>query len=168
MTATRMTSGMHRSLGVRLKDLDERIAMLDAQRKGDDSVEATALLVQLTEERSQIADALRDATLIDNAPFDFEAIEIGDVVTIQDDHGDTERYVLFGDGVGVRASNDWVSASSPLGRAVLGRGKGDVVEVDSPQGSLTYVIVGFERSSDPATLRSHAQAHDLPSESFLG
>lgn len=92
MSTTRMTGAMKRSLEVRLKDLEARIATLDEQTQGDDSVEATALMIQLTRERFQIADALRDAELIDDEPFDFDAIEIGDLVTIQNDEGEAERY----------------------------------------------------------------------------
>ena len=150
MTATRMTSSMHRSLERRLEDLDARIATLDAQREDEEDVELAALLQQLTQERIQVVDAMRDATLIDDEPFDFDAIEIGDLVTVRGDDGETERYVLVDDGVGTRARSDWISAGSPLGRAVLGRSKGDTVQVDSPQGPLVYEIVAFERSSENA------------------
>jgi transcription elongation factor GreA len=154
-----MTRQMRRSLEARLNDLESRIEVLDAQRKGDDSLEATAMLVQLSGERDRIADALRDATLIDDEPFDVHAIEVGDVVTLRDEDGATDRYVLVDDGVGARARNDWVSVGSPLGAAVVGRSKGERVEVVLPQGTASYEILGFQRASD---------ASDLPSEAFLG
>lgn len=172
MTTTRMTGAMKRSLEVRIEDLEARIATLDAQRKGDDSVEATALLMQLKRERGQIDDALRDAMLIDDEPFDVDAIEIGDAVTILDDEGQTDRYVLVDDGVGSRVRSDWMSVSSPLGAAILGRSTGDRVEVDSPQGPMSCVILGFERASETSSRRGAAhQAAGrvrLPSEAFLG
>ena len=148
MTTTRMTSAMRRSLEHRLEDLNARIATLSAQRDGEDEIETTALLGELTRERSQVLDAIRDATLIDDEPFDVDAIEIGDLVTVQDGDGETEHYVLVDDGVGTRARNNWISVGSPLGRAILGRSKGDRVQVDSPQGPLAYLIVAFERSSE--------------------
>ena len=76
MSTTRMTASMKRSLEIRLDDLDRRIESLNAQREGDDGVEVAALLEQLTGERTDTADALRDAALIDDEPFDTEAIEI--------------------------------------------------------------------------------------------
>lgn len=166
MTGTRMTRPMRRSLEARLEDLNERIAVLDAQREGDDSLEATALLVQLGAERDRVFDALRDTTLIDDEPFDVDAIEVGDVVTLEDEEGRTERYVLVDGGVGARARTDWVSAESPLGAAILGRSKGERVEFESPRGSVSYVVVGFERASDDR--RSPETPRDLPSEAFLG
>ena len=146
MATARMTAAMRRSLENRLQDLEERIALIDAQDEGDENVDVTALVIQMTRERDQIADALRDVQLIDDEPFDFDAIEVGDLVTIRDDQGRTDSYVLV-DGVGARAGSDWVSVGSPLGAAILGRSEGDTVEVVTPHGRLAYAIVGFERAS---------------------
>lgn len=175
MTTTRMTGPMRRSLESRLVDLDARVETLGAQREGDDSMEATALLVQLSRERNDVADALRDAMLIDDEPFDTEAIEIGDTITIRDSEGETYNYALIDQTVRFRARSDWVSVSSPLGAALLGRSTDDWVLVESPAGPQSYVVVGFERASGEAiAYESSAEAlgsHDLnllPSEAFLG
>lgn len=168
MSQTRMTRQMRRSLEARLGDLESRIEVLDAQRKGDDSLEATAMLVQLGGERDRIVDALREVTLIDDEPFDVHAIEVGDVVTVRDEEGGVDRYVLVDDGVGARARSDWVSVGSPLGAAIVGRSEGDTVEVESPGGGASYVILGFERSSDESRHGRAATAGHLPSEAFLG
>jgi transcription elongation GreA/GreB family factor len=169
MNTTRMTASMKRSLEIRLKDLDRRIEALNAQREGDEGIELAALLEQLTRERSDTADALRDATLIDNEPFDTDAIEVGDTVTIRISEREIERYVLV-DNMRTRARSDWVSISSPLGAAILGRGKGDEVHVESPSGTMSYVIVDFERAAGNSVLLSPAARARalLPSEAFLG
>ena len=146
--STRMTASMRRLLQKHLADLERRIASLDAQLTDEDSVDATALLMELERERSDISDALRDATLIDDEPFDTEAIEVGDTVTIRDSQGDIDRYVLVDSRVKSRARNDWVSVSSPLGAALLGRSKGDDVRVESPAGAIDYRILNFERDSE--------------------
>ena len=174
MSTTRMTASMKRSLEIRLEDLDRRIEVLNAQREGDEGVEMAALLEQLTGERSDTADALRDAALIDDEPFDTEAIEIGDTVTIRDFEGEAERYVLVDANMRSRARSDWVSVSSPLGAAILGRGKGDEVHVESPSGTTSYVIVDFERAAGkpvclPGSRNPARRARAfVPSESFLG
>lgn len=161
MTVTpRMTQAMKESLELRLIDLDERVEVLERQRTGDDSVEATALLVQLSRERAQIAEALRDATIIDGGPFDEGAIEVGDVVTIANDDGSKDSYVLVDDGVGARPRSDWVSVRSPLGSALVGRGKGERVEVAAPQGVTSFVVVDFRRASDVRD--------GLPPEAYVG
>lgn len=149
---TRMTGTMRKLLKERLTDLDLRIGALDAQREADDSLEVATLLEQLRRERNDVADALRDATLIDNTPFDTEAIEVGDTVTIQDQDGSTDRYVLVDQNMRTRARSNWVSVSSPLGAALLGSSKGDDIVVASPSGLMSYVIVDFERSSDESAV----------------
>ena len=175
MQTTRMTGPMRRSLQARLVDLEQRIETLEGQREGDDSLEASALLEQLRRERSDVVDALRDATLIDDAPFDTEAIEVGDTVTIRDHDGATDRYVLVDRNMRTRAQSDWVSVSSPLGTALLGRSKGDEVHVESPSGTMSYVIVDFERASDDSIVPAlsgqrvpRVGGDPLPSETFLG
>jgi transcription elongation factor GreA len=120
----------------------------------------------------RLEDALKGVELIDDEPFDFDAIEIGDLITLQSEEGETESYVLVDDGVGARARSDWVSVTSPLGAAVLGRAKGERVEVNSPKGPFGYAIVDFERASESAPVSGVATdgtlAGDLPSEAFLG
>lgn len=175
MSLTRMTVPIRRSLEVRLEDLDRRIATLDAQREDENSLENTALMEQLTRERDDIAETLRDAKLIDDEPFDAEAIEVGDTVTIRDSDGETERYVLVDGNFRSRARSDWVSVSSPLGAAIIGRSKGESVRVESPSGPMIFVIVDFERASEGVLQHAAARAQTrsrtlklLPSEAFLG
>lgn len=175
MSFIRMTTPMKRSLERRLEHLDKRIEILEAQQEDDDSFEATALLEQLRQEHSGVADTLRDAILIDGDPFDTEAIEIGDTVTVQDPEGAVNRYVLVDNNIRTRAQSDWVSMSSPLGAALLGRGKGDDVHIESPSGTMSYVVVDFERASDGAVgvgvSGGRVPAHwrsQLPSEAFIG
>lgn len=175
MQTTRMTGPMRRALEARLAALDLRIEALDAQREGDDSLEGAALLDQLRRERRDVSDALRDATSIDDAPFDTDAIEVGDTVTIRDDEGATDRYVLVDGTPHTRAQSDWASVTSPLGKALLGRSKGDDVNVESPSGTRSYVIVDFERASDdPAVLTESGERirpmarRRVPTECFLG
>ena len=174
MATTRMTSAMRRSLDRRRAELDRRIETMNEQREGDDSLEATALLEQLRRERSDVAEALRDAMLIDDAPFDTAAIEIGDTVTIRDQEGSMDRYVLVDSNIRTRAQSDWVSVSSPLGAALLGRSKGDEVHVESPSGTMSYVIDDFQRASDDLSVLTVSEERvtaiaptQLPSEAFF-
>ena len=147
MATTRMTGSMRRVLEIRLSELSTRIGSLERQREGDESTETASLLGELTRELDDIVDALRDARLIDDDPFDTHAIEVGDVVTIRDANDEVERYVLVDGKAGSRARSDWVSVDSPLGAAILGRNTGDRVRVESPRGVTGYEIMGFERAS---------------------
>jgi transcription elongation GreA/GreB family factor len=167
-----MTSFMKRALETRLARLDARIDSLESHRGGDD--ETTALLGELTRERDDMVEALRDARLIDDDPFDTDAIEVGDVVTIRGAEGAIERYVLVDGNAGSRARSDWVSVASPLGAAILGRNTGDRVRVDSPRGVTECEILAFERASEDRAVPSEPASSvrnapmRLPSEAFLG
>ena len=147
MRPTRMTEAMRRSLETRLSGLESRIADLTTQREDDDSSDLAALLLQLSRERDQILDALAGAVLIDDAPFDSDAIEVGDRVTLREPGGGAVSYVLVEGPFSSRVNSDWVSVSSPLGAALLGRGVGDEVVVNTPAGASIYVVVAFERAS---------------------
>jgi transcription elongation factor GreA len=151
MEPIRITTAMKQSLEARRAELDTRIHTLKQQLEGADSPDEYALLDQLTRERHQIAGALEQATLIDEEPFDTEAIEIGDTITIREDGGAAERYVLVDGTFGTRVHEDWVSASSPLGAALVGRSKGDKVIVETPGGVTPYTILAFERGSHKGT-----------------
>lgn len=142
---TKMTSVIRTSLLGRLADLNGRIDALEIEQAGEGGVDVTALLLQLRHERDQISDALDAATVIDDAPFDTEAVEIGDSVTLRGRDGAVERYVLIDGRLGVRARPDWVSVASPLGAALLGRSKGEEVRVQTPGGEASYVVLSFER-----------------------
>ena len=149
MQTARMTGSMRRSLEARLLELEMRVSVLERPREGEDSLDETALHLHLSRERERIADALANATLIDDDPFDTEAIEIGDMVTVRSiEGGEEEEFILVDQTVGSRARPDWMSAISPLGAALLGRGKGDEVVVQTPGGTGSYQILGFERYVD--------------------
>lgn len=151
MQGTRMTKAMRGLLEERVRMLDSRIRDLAVQGPDvDDSGDAGALLAHLSRERDQILEALREAVLIDDAEFDRSAIETGDRVTIRDPAGEVLRYVLV-EGSSPRVRSDWVSVSSPLGAALLGKGVGEKVVVSTPAGRSSYVILAFERASDRAT-----------------
>jgi transcription elongation GreA/GreB family factor len=158
MHITKLTGPMRRSLEARLLELEERVVALERQREADDSLDATALHRELSRERNQLADALAGAMLIDDDPFDSEAIEIGDTVTVRAvESGTHEQYVLVDGTVGSRARPDWVSTTSPLGAALVGRGKGDDVIVETPGGTGSYQVLDFGRNCDGEALEDKAR-----------
>jgi transcription elongation GreA/GreB family factor len=149
MHITKMTGPMRRSLEARLVELEERLLALERQREADDSLDTSALHRELSRERNQLADALAGAIVIDDDPFDMDAIELGDTVTVRDgESGIQERYILVDGTVGSRVRQNWVSTTSPLGAALVGRGKGDDVIVETPGGTGCYQILHFERNRD--------------------
>jgi transcription elongation GreA/GreB family factor len=148
MLTTRMTRAMRTLLETRLDDLDARVKALHREQEVDKTPDSWALLSQLRHERDRIAQTLERVTLIDDQPFDTDAIEVGDAIKVRDEDGGIECYVLVEGDFGSRIRTNWVSVSSPMGARLLGSRKGDKIRVESAVGTAMYVILAFERASD--------------------
>jgi transcription elongation GreA/GreB family factor len=63
------------------------------------------------------------------------------MVEIEDENGDHMEVEISSVG-----GSGTISPDSPLGRALVGRSKGDAVDVDAPSGSWTARILSITRS----------------------
>jgi transcription elongation factor GreA len=92
---------------------------------------------------AEIEDKLGRAQVIDVTKLSGNTVKFGAKVTIYDE--DTEEksiYQIVGeDEADVRKSK--VSITSPIARALIGKEKGDVVEVAAPGGSKSYEIMNI-------------------------
>jgi transcription elongation factor GreA len=135
---------IERSLQERLHRLDdELIPRLEEEASETDDPAATALLTSAQRERAETFEALERTRAREGRPRDAQRIEIGDTVDlIEEGAEEPERYVLVWD-TGPRLSDAWISQASPLGRALVGRARGETVVVDAPGGATTYRIADF-------------------------
>jgi transcription elongation factor GreA len=71
-----------------------------------------------------------------------KAVDIGSTVSVQEkgERGDPETYTIVGS-TEANPIEHKISNESPIGSALLGRLKGDVVEVEAPGGIFKYEIV---------------------------
>ena len=93
------------------------------------------------EGRIQTLEALiKNATIIDDH-HSTDHVQIGSTVVVQSDDG-KETYTIVGSAEAA-PGNGKISNESPVGRALLGRKKGDKVDVSVPAGDFTYTIVGI-------------------------
>ncbi len=81
-----------------------------------------------------LQDKLRRATVIDQKHIDTEQVEVGAVVHVKDQKsGKSQKFQIVGsteaDPVEHKLSNE-----SPIGKAVLGKKRNEVVLVDTPRG----------------------------------
>ncbi len=66
---------------------------------------------------------------------------MGSVVSLRDvDYDDEITYTLVGD-YEADPANDKISVSSPVGRALMGHGVGDKVEVETPGGKSCFEVI---------------------------
>lgn len=84
---------------------------------------------------------IENAILISEVSTD--KVSIGNTVTIKyEDDEDTEEYSIVGSKEADPFTNK-ISNESPIAQAILGRKKGDVVTVDSPNGKYNVKIVAI-------------------------
>ena len=74
---------------------------------------------------------------------DRERVYFGATVTLEDEEGATSRYQVVGPDE-IDARGGCVSMDSPIGRALLGKRVGDLVEVHRPRGAVELTILLIE------------------------
>jgi transcription elongation factor GreA len=92
---------------------------------------------------ADIEDQLSRAMVIDPTTLSGDKIVFGATVTLIDENEKKVRYQLVGQ-VEADAKDGRISFNSPLGRALIGRHKGEEVEVSAPSGDRYYKIAKIE------------------------
>ena len=96
-------------------------------------------------EIKQLEDRLRNATVIDESMLNTKTVNVGSTVVVQE-QGSSEKvtYLIVGS-TEANPLEGKISNESPVGEALLGHGKGDVVEVTTPGGQIEYTILSIKR-----------------------
>ena len=82
------------------------------------------------------------AEIIDVSKLSGDKIKFGATVKLVDEDTEQERiYQIVGDPE-ADVNSGRVSISSPVARALIGKGVGDTVEVTTPGGGKSYEVVG--------------------------
>jgi transcription elongation factor GreA len=92
---------------------------------------------------ADIEDQLSRAMVIDPTTLSGDKVVFGATVTLIDEDRKKVRYQLVGQ-VEADAKDGRISYNSPLGRALIGRQKGEEVEVSTPSGDRYYEIAKIE------------------------
>jgi len=89
----------------------------------------------------ELEDKVARAEVIDTSKLSGSIVKFGATVTLADEETDEEQtYVIVGeDEADVKGGK--LSVASPLARALIGKGKGDSVEVSTPRGNRSYEVV---------------------------
>ena len=147
-----MTEAGHVALEAELKRLTSverpRIiqAISEARTHGDlsENAEYHAAKEQQSHTEGRIAeleDKLSRAEIIDVSKLSGKTVKFGATVTLIDEDTDEKKvYQIVGD-MEADVKDGRISISSPIARALIGKGKGDTVEVTAPGGSRSYEII---------------------------
>ena len=96
-------------------------------------------------EIKQLEDRLRNATVIDESMLNTKTVNVGSTVVVQE-QGSSEKvtYLIVGS-TEANPLEGKISNESPVGEALVGHGKGDVVDVTTPGGQIEYTILSIKR-----------------------
>jgi len=94
----------------------------------------------------QLESLLKNASVIDDVDVPNDSVSIGSVVELEDyEMGESVEYHIVGsieaDPINYRISNE-----SPVGSALIGKKKGDIVKVDAPNGINEFKILSVKRA----------------------
>ena len=90
---------------------------------------------------AQLEERLLSARVIDKKQVSKDAVSIGSKVKIRDvEARKTFEYHIVGSAEANPAENK-LSNESPVGKAIMGKKKGETVDVSTPRGSLKYKIL---------------------------
>jgi len=92
---------------------------------------------------ADLEDRLSRAMVIDPTTLSGDKVLFGATVTLLDEDEKKVKYQVVGQ-VEADANQGRISYNSPLGRALIGRQKGDEVEVSTPSGDRYYAIKKIE------------------------
>ena len=100
------------------------------------------------ENEAKIADLenkIRYAKIIDESEIDTKTVQVGNVVKVLDmDFEEEETYTIVGS-TEVDLSQNKISNESPIGAALIGAKKNQIVEVKAPAGIIKYKVLSITK-----------------------
>ena len=93
----------------------------------------------------ELENMLRHAKIINDKEVDTEIVQVGNTVKIYDEEFKEEvEYMIVGS-TEVNLAENKISNESPLGKALLGKRRGDIAEVNAPAGIIKYKILDITK-----------------------
>jgi transcription elongation factor GreA len=135
---------LHHRIGIERPRLIQRIqeAIADDRDLAENSeYQAGKADQEFNEARvAELEDKLARAEVIDVSKLSGDIIRFGATVTlIDDDSGEKKVWQIVGEPE-ADAKKGKISVTSPTARALIGKNKGDTVEVEAPGGAKTYKV----------------------------
>ena len=135
-------------ISVRRNEISEQIAI--ARGFGDLSEnaeydEAKKEQAKVEEEITRLQQTIRIATVVGDDEITTEKVSIGTIVKVKDmDDGETYEYAIVGANE-ADPYEDKISNESPVGAALLGSKRNQIITIEVPMGTLKYKIMSIRR-----------------------
>jgi transcription elongation factor GreA len=132
-----LTTDKRREVAERIKHARE-FGDISENSEYDDAKNEQAMLEQRI---AQLGERLKRARVIEAEDVPAGIVAVGTRVRLKDiDANETIEYVIVGSAEADPTERK-LSNESPVGKAIIGRKKGETVEVAAPRGSLKYKIL---------------------------
>ncbi len=92
---------------------------------------------------AQLEEKLRSATVIDASDLGTDVVRVGSVVHVKEGDGKSTKYTIVGSAE-ANPSEMKLSNESPVGRALLGRKRGEEVAFATPKGQRKLKITKID------------------------
>ena len=90
--------------------------------------------MMLEQRIAQLEERLRSAQVVDPKDISTESVQVGSVVSVKDEKtGKSQKFTIVGSAE-ANPSENKLSNESPVGRALIGHKRNDVVSVQVPRG----------------------------------
>ncbi len=86
---------------------------------------------------------LKNAIIVEQAMDKRESVDVGALVTVQEEDFPPDTYALVG-AKEADPRNGKISYESPIGKALMGKRENDTVTVETPDGPITLKILKIE------------------------
>ena len=94
---------------------------------------------------AELEEKIKYAKIIDESEIDTEVVQVGNIVKVLDMEFDEKiEYTIVGSTEVDLASNK-ISNESPIGKALLGKKKNNIVEVQAPAGIIKLKILAITK-----------------------
>ncbi|MFJ3415955.1 GreA/GreB family elongation factor [Streptomyces sp. NPDC086082] len=135
---------LHTERGTVAATLQDSDSVVGDKADEADELQRADELRRLDDRISEVTTRLSEADVA--GPPSTSMVGVGSTVTVRFSDGSVETVHI---GETAAASDQMlVTADSPLGRALLGRGAGDTVSYDAPEGQAAAVVVSVGESPD--------------------
>ena len=88
----------------------------------------------------ELEEALKSAVVIDEKQKVALKVNVGDSIILRDLASGDEFHYIMVNSKEVDPTRGKISSASPIGKAIIGRGQGEIIEVTAPAGKLRYQI----------------------------
>ena len=134
-----LSGDKRREVAERIKEARE-FGDISENAEYDDAKNEQAMLearIALLEEK------LRSATVIDSSDLGTDVVRVGSIVHVKDESGKSNKYTIVGSAEAEPAEMK-LSNESPVGKALLGRKRGEEVTFSTPRGERRLKITKID------------------------